>query len=353
MEVRRRWSCVVALGAAACGRLGFAPGADDEPQPGPTDAAAASGDAAAVAPDAWQCQPDPGWPVARSGRAVAYDAARDELVIHGGADEALLGVAETFTWSWTSGWTLQTPSTAGPAAHASTMTYRAADQRVVLMGGCLDGDCQPRVGTPWLWDGATWQDAGGPADGNYASSVAYDPVADVVTWRGGWDGSSNGHTRDWRDGWLSDVQGAKFIDNQIAYDAVGARMLFFGGYVDSVLQGATRVRATGGSWAVIAPPTEPSARAGVGATSDLARRQIVMFGGTDGAVALDETWIWDGTTWTMQAATPRPSARVHPHLAYDPNREVVLLFGGDDGVGAPLDDLWQWDGMRWTLLGPC
>lgn len=57
---------------------------------------------------------------------------------------------------------------------------------------------------------------------------------------------------------------------------------------------------------------------------------------------LSNTWTWDGTTWTEQSP-PNPPVRYAHALAYDVARGEVLLFGGKDHPGPnALGDTWTW-----------
>ena len=78
---------------------------------------------------------------------------------------------------------------------------------------------------------------------------------------------------------------------------------------------------------------------------DVARHQVVLFGGLSGATSLDDTWIWDGAAWTQVAETG-PSARADHAMAADDGREMIVLFGGVDAN--ELGDTWEWDGAAWT-----
>jgi hypothetical protein len=75
------------------------------------------------------------------------------------------------------------------------------------------------------------------------------------------------------------------------------------------------------------------------------RGRLVLFGGYDGVVYLQDTWEWNGTTWTPVATGTGPAARVAPAMAYDPVRQVTWLFGGANTNS--LGDLWAWNGVSW------
>ena len=93
---------------------------------------------------------------------------------------------------------------------------------------------------------------------------------------------------------------------------------------------------------VIAPRANP------GATYDGARHRVVVFGG-EGA-AYRDMWGWNGTRWNVISATG-PSPRYDPVMGFDPARNRVVLFGGRAGAGptaVALADTWEWNGSAWS-----
>jgi hypothetical protein len=95
----------------------------------------------------------------------------------------------------------------------------------------------------------------------------------------------------------------------------------------------------------------PSPRRGMGMANDAARKQVVLFGGYDGATNFADTWTWDGAAWTEQHPADSPSARRSFGMAYDAARRQIVLFGGSDGVNE-FGDTWIWDGADWIEQHP-
>jgi hypothetical protein len=85
-------------------------------------------------------------PSARSGHAMAYDASREQVVLFGGND----GTDLNDTWTW-DGWTWQQrfPTSRPPARSRHAMAYDSARGQVVLFGGSNRNDT-------WIWDGSNW-----------------------------------------------------------------------------------------------------------------------------------------------------------------------------------------------------
>jgi hypothetical protein len=64
------------------------------------------------------------------------------------------------------------------------------------------------------------------------------------------------------------------------------------------------------------------------------------------------TWTWDGSNWTQQTpAVQPPGTRYGSSGAYDPHLKHVIIFGGAEG-GVPLNDTWVWTGVNWIQLTP-
>ena len=111
----------------------------------------------------------------------------------------------------------------------------------------------------------------------------------------------------------------------------------------------------------------PSPRTGAAAAYDEATGTIVMFGGSDAAGVLGDTWTWDGQTWRLRHPAKSPPAREFGLMAFDPAKQRIVLFGGaacappgpNDPLGCGsqnqatvLADTWTWDGSTWSQLSP-
>src|SRR5438094_827110 len=90
-------------------------------------------------------------PSGRRGMGMTYDAARAQVVMFGGYNGGFL--ADTWTWDGTD-WTQRTPAHAPPARFGMGMTYDAARSQVVLFGG-ITGPAGS-LGDTWTWDGTDW-----------------------------------------------------------------------------------------------------------------------------------------------------------------------------------------------------
>jgi Galactose oxidase, central domain len=112
--------------------------------PGVAQSAAVTGSSSGLT---WTKQHPAAHPSARSGAAVAYDAATGTVVLFGGAgSQGVLGD----TWVWDgSTWAKQHPAASPPARSDTAMAYDAATGTVVLFGGFKPAS--PALGSTWIW----------------------------------------------------------------------------------------------------------------------------------------------------------------------------------------------------------
>jgi len=85
--------------------------------------------------------------------AMAYDSVRENVVLFGGAT-LTNNVELNETWIWNgAGWIQLFPANPPPARAAHAMAFDAARGDVVLFGGVVGG--VPSQDT-WIWNGVTW-----------------------------------------------------------------------------------------------------------------------------------------------------------------------------------------------------
>jgi hypothetical protein len=107
----------------------------------------------------------------------------------------------------------------------------------------------------------------------------------------------------------------------------------------------------GTSWTQQFPANSPPARVAAAMAYDSVHRQVVLFGGCNGANCsntLGDTWTWNGSNWQQQQPTLSPPARNHAALAWDSGSQTVLLFGGGS-FAMVHGDTWSWNGTTWSL----
>jgi hypothetical protein len=243
-------------------------------------------------------------PSAREGPMVAYDPVSRKVVLFGGFSGASY-LNDTWTFDGVT-WTQVTTPVAPPARVVGAMAFDAVIRKLVLFGGYN----RSFLGDTWLWDGATstWtqafpQQSPIPATGPMAFS---DPLAGHVDVYGGFDG--------------------RFYD------------------LDTW-------RWTGTNWKHLNPTNIPSARSASVAALDLATKNVVLFDGL-GDVNPYNTWTWDGTDWTQQSPQVQPPSRYFAGYAYEPHLRAVVVFGGGEG-GVDINDTWLWTpGNQWSQATP-
>jgi hypothetical protein len=91
------------------------------------------------------------WPGARELFGMAFDRARNRVVVYGGSDDLV--------WEWDgAAWTQITTTTGPGGRQACAMTYDPSRERVVLYGGAEDFSV-------WEWDGSAWLRRSDPTSG--------------------------------------------------------------------------------------------------------------------------------------------------------------------------------------------
>ncbi len=289
-------------------------------------------------------------PMARNDHAMAYDAARQHVVLFGGYAGGALPLSHSDTWEWDgSNWTQPVPQSPS-RRHDHAMAYDVARQCVVLFGGW---DNYSAFSDTWEWDGHNWSlrsPARSPT-ARYGHAMAYDVARQRVVLFGGsapgalvhdtweWDGhnwSKRSPTR----------SPSERYHHAMAYDIARERVVLFGG------RGAASSATwewDGDHWIQLTPANSPSPRYGHAMSYDVARQRVVLFGGAGTGYPRD-TWEWDGRDWTQLWSTQGPGSRFHHAMAYDIVRQRVVLFGGV--LVAPRSfvsaDTWEWDGLNWS-----
>lgn len=253
----------------------------------------------------WRCL-SAGGPSPRTFPALAYDAARNRMILFGG-NRVLFGTAantSTFLddmWAWEGQAWRRIDGAMPPARAEAGMVYDRDRQRIVLFGGyhTVEGE-RIRLGDTWEWDGHRWEQKSteGPSARNGAA-MAYDVHRKRVVLFGG--SGAPDETWEW--------------DGQVWERIVSA--------------------ATAGRF--------NSAMA-----YDEGRRALLRFGGWTREGRMGDTWRYDGTRWA-RLAQEGPAARNHASMVYDSRREIMVLFGGHDGDRV-FGDTWEWNGNTWSQV---
>ena len=299
-----------------------------------------------------QSVPDCPWS-SRSDAAMAYDAARHEVIRFGGwtADRGVLG--DTWTWDGVA-WTERHPATSPPARRDAAMAYDAAQQRVILFSGL--GNDLLALSDTWSWDGSNWTNVTPPTSppGGQSPALAYHAGTGKIvlatgdglslepeTWL--WDGAA------WSQAHPITVPPLTYGASMSA-DSTRGTIVRFGGWApNTVSQNETWIW-DGTNWTHATPALAPPARSSAGMADDASHANVVLFGGDGDNGNLNDTWVWNGTTWSQLHPVTSPLPTADGSMVSDPMAAGVLLYGGnveEQGGFAGYGGTWIWDGTTW------
>jgi hypothetical protein len=282
--------------------------------------ATARADAGALGTVTWELRAH-GGPPATSGFALAYDAARKNVVLFGGTGSG--GTANAATWLWDgASWREAQAGVAPPARTEHAMAFDAARGKVVLFGG-LCSQCTVPLADTWEWDGAAWQAAveSGPS-ARSGAAMAFDPARGKVVLFGG----------------------VGVVDADAG----------------TIAPMADTWELDGAGWHPKATAVAPAVRAGAAITYDENLHAILLYGGYTRLLpplssnAYGDAWAYDGTTWrdVTDASVPLRN-RFWAGLVFDSARRRSILFSGFPCLDCFGDArTWELDGTSWLIRGP-
>ena len=269
--------------------------------------------------------------------AMAFDSAHSQVVLFGGIDSSVFTAFPAYsneTWTWDgSMWTKQSPANTPPARCCFGMAYDAARGQVVIFGGAGPGGF---LTDTWVWDGVNWtQKASGPGPSLHMG-MTYDAARQQVVLFGGSTGTPTPSGDTWV--WDGAAWTQKFPPHnpglrsnfRLAYDSSRQQVVLFGGWNGSGLVNETWIW-DGVDWTQKFPLTSPSPRQDYALAYDANLSRVVLFSGIQpNCTPVDNlTWTWDGTNWTQEAPAVNPPGRGGATAAYDSARGQVVLFGGN------------------------
>jgi len=293
----------------------------------------------------WTQKQDVG-PSARFGHAMAYDAARQQTLLFGGADST--GLALRDTWGWDGEFWTQL-SDIGPAARSEHgLCFDLADNVAFLFGGASGS----YFGDSWQWNGQDWtqvEDSGPSA--RYGHGLVWDSSRSRAVLFGGENAAAQllGDTWEW-DGqsWtqVEDTGPSARVYAAMAFDPVQKRTIVFGGHGNAG-ELADTWTWDGSKWTQVQDIGPSACLRSAMASSDAAS---LMYGGLSSAATnpppqiFGASWVYSGGHWTERQDIG-PGARWGHALAYDSARRTFVFFGGATGIvgsgGALRDDTWE------------
>ncbi|MBE0670732.1 MAG: hypothetical protein IH588_09100 [Anaerolineales bacterium] len=290
-------------------------------------------------------QPDHS-PGRRANAGIAHDLARQRIVMFGGISDWLGGkfLYENSTWEWEgSDWIEMHPETV-PLPRAGHMMAYDEKRGVVVMFGGEDKSGKYVFSDTWIWDGTDWKEilVDSSPQGRRGGQLFYDPARETVILTGGFYFSYEDQTpimiddmwewngKEWK--YLGYMPTSLIITNpNTVYDPVRGQTLLFN--YNQVLAWEND------QWletdiAFTLPP-----RLGVQAAIDPLGGKLLVFGGVNNGVQLEDTWILGGNTWQELHPDPAPSVRDAYMMFHDPVRNSIILYGGISGY--TFDDMWE------------
>jgi len=306
------------------------------------------------------------WPVARMSAYPVVDPVHDRMILFGGWNSAYF--SDTWTLDLAAAkWTRITGDTTHPGPRIEYASiHDPVRNRMIIFGGKY-----PYSNEVWALDLSgtpTWTQlvtAGTPPFPRETRAI-YDPVRDRMVIFGGYSPYASQYYLD--ETWELTLSGTptwhqlattggpppRRAAHTAIYDPASDRMVVFGGSDGvSFMNDVWTLNLATNTWQPL--PTSGDfvpVRYGHSATFDPERREMIVFGGYNGAY-LDDLYVLslDSGVWTG-VSTPGPSVRDFFSTVYDASRRRVVLFGGN--TGRLYDDLWALDTRTrtWTRLGP-
>lgn len=294
-------------------------------------------------------------PAGRHGAGLAYDRERGESVLFGGYASSG-SMADTWVWNGST-WTDATPMGTDPSPAARTaaaMAYDAARKQVVLFGGATSGVVFSDF---WHWDGTTWTDFATTVSvlppPRASATMVYDEARGRIVLYGGydgtkylddvweWDGSS------WSGPFTPSTRPPARGGAVMAYDAQRHVAVLFGGYDGNTYlndtwewNGTTWNHPSGGA-------TLPPGRSAPSMAYDGARGRILLFGGMTAIGDTNDLWEYGPNGWFSRFTLQSPSVRHGMAATFHEGDGTVLLFGGIGTAANPSDETYTL-----TIKGP-
>ncbi len=232
-------------------------------------------------------------PAARRGPSVAFDRARETIVLFGGITDEFTNLNDTWIWDGRE-WSLVSTSTAPSPRGFASMTYDERRRRIVLHGGIFQGPGGRSLHDTWEWDGEWRRVFSVRPTPVYPSDLAYDPGLEAV----------------------------------VAFDAAGSSW-----------------RWSGSDWVQLTPNVSPPAWSDWTWERDLRTSQLVLFDG------IGSTWGWLSGRWSELVRTSGMPSR-EGHMMAAGLTGPIVLGGSEPGSAVWRSDLWRWTGSGWSEVEP-
>jgi hypothetical protein len=300
----------------------------------------------------------------RTSHSQVWNPLTNELLVHGGTDYTGLPLPDSWTWSSAEKW--RATEALPLARYGHTFVFDRAGKQLLLFGGSPHVGNTECLADTWSLDTTSptprWQlRSNGVPKGRFDAATAYDPTEGAAVLFGGTCVSSFGDTYVWEKGtaaWRVSSEGGEpptpRFSAAMAYDLERREMVLFGGIQRGTAEeGSTYLRSSSvvagetKPWRRIPPPNiqpNPGQRAYHAMAFDAVQKEVVLFGGQTGGLALDDTWTWDGKQWRKREPVNHPPPRFAHGMFFDEAINAVVIVGGRTVGAVPTSTVWRWDG---------
>ncbi|MEM7534504.1 MAG: kelch repeat-containing protein [Chloroflexota bacterium] len=254
------------------------------------------------------------------------------------------------------------------------MAYDAARAQLVVFGGAVSDPLSTAdLADTWVLDAQeitqamNWQPLYSPPIFTRWTGVAMaleQTTADDSTYLffGGSAGSIlQNRTFRWRNGEAAELSPVDNPPARRAHKLAGTDnqkgILLFGGISQNNIYRNDTWLWQDENWTALAlDGTQPAARAHHSLAYSSQDGVWLLFGGLDASGnALNDVWQFDGATWTelkpnTSADSTVPAPRYRTAFVYDAVANQMMLFGGEDGNETFYDDLWFFKDSTWQLV---
>lgn len=298
-------------------------------------------------------------PAKRSAQGMAFDTARDRVVIFGGRDSDTHVFGDTWVYDLHD-WTELFPSTAPAARQIPGMAYDPLRDRVVMFGGnkpASDGVNFDALYDMWEFDGTNWRQVMTEGPHVIKPMLVWDGLRHQMVMMGiDTEAKTLMYTYDPARATWDQVkptnQAPCANEAALVYMEHDQLLALVGGVCDAVYD--TAYYYDGTNWLPFAAPLSVGYVYGHGLTYDVRRDEIVLFGGAESVFPpRASTYTYNGGDWHVREEVVRPVPRASTAFATDPINKAIWMFGGLNQFGdAYLDDFWRYQNGNWGLIAP-
>ena len=301
-------------------------------------------------------------PPARSAQVMVYDTMRNHVVLFGGRNS---GGDLNDTWTFDGiEWTQVNTPNSPPPRFLAGGTYDSVRDRVVMFGGThttalatpTTAATTANIYDTWEFDGTTWRQIGG--DGPHVAKplLVYDEARNQVLMLGVNDKEATlMYAYDAVAGVWNELKPATLPscvnEGVLLYDSANDVPVYTGGVCATSTTDNETLTWDGNNWTKIDVTSNAPRLFGSAAAFDIARGNIVQFGGTPlGGSPLSASYTFTKDTGFLAVSDSSvPGPRSLFAFVSDPVRNTIWLFGGIDEANT-YDDLWQFQNGAWRQI---